>query len=407
MRKKKKNSMDSTDSLAVKHFLTPISTVSTASPEDTIEKALAGTQSSHDPVFVYNTAGRFLGLISTHALRYHHRFPPSTRVKHWRARINPPLITKQTPLPRVARFMLDTRLYTLPVFDESGKTIVGVISTPVILQKIAKQHPETFRILAERIQPGTPATIDTNASLRDVYHFLRDAGRSRVILVNEKGKIAGLISRRDVEEAFRIRTKKERFTSRARSSMWSQSYVEEEVPDAPIPAIEFAVTNPLTANERLENKKVIQQLIDHGKPSVILINKKRQPTGLISTHSILTAISAIPPQTGIPILFHHASIKSLGSFRVEKIRMMVQQSAQKIRGDSPVRRVEITIKEPKNKVRRTVMYDIKIRVFLWSGKWYIAHEKQYAQKAKHVGLEDGIRTALKEIQEQSRRDRKR
>lgn len=382
-------------------YITPITDVSTCTSDERLGTALSLIRSSHDPVFVINENGEFVGLVSLNYAIFEKRFPVATKVKN--CLLNPPQITPETPVSEVAQYMVDTRLYTLPVFNESGK-LSGIISSPVMLRGLSRNS--TFiDEMSKSIKTSDPETAEASITITEAYNQLRKTGSSRLLLLDEKKKIAGIITRRDIETAFAKHRKKERFTASIGRTGVNLQRIDQNVPvEDKTPAIEFASKSVITISENDSIKSAIKRMIESRVPSIVIVDKYRIPKSIISTKSFLSAIAESKQAARIPIIFHHGPDGPTKDYRIQQLTSMLEKFGEKINKRMPVQRIELTIEQPKNPVGKTVAYSVKLYLLLWSGESYMGSADSFVARSRHIGLETNVREAIKEIQRQIERD---
>jgi len=124
----------------------------------------------------------------------------------------------------LVRLIEDNRVSAIPIVDSQG-TPVGVVSESDLLFKERRQeltseqdrlHPLKHRrelgkargVVASEIMTSPPLTIDSNASLTQAARLMQRRNVRRLIVVDERGKIAGVVSRSDLLQVF-LRTDEE------------------------------------------------------------------------------------------------------------------------------------------------------------------------------------------------------
>lgn len=95
-------------------------------------------------------------------------------------------------LKRALELLIEHRISGLPVIDAGGR-ILGVLSEKDLLKLFSEP---SARSVGEVMTPG-PVTIDVNGALVEVFDCLM-ANDFRRVLVEEDGKLAGVISRSDL-----------------------------------------------------------------------------------------------------------------------------------------------------------------------------------------------------------------
>jgi CBS domain-containing protein len=114
--------------------------------------------------------------------------------------------TPDTILGRAARLMVEKRLKRLPVIDSEGK-LVGILGRLDILNTIAAVHLPQWHPAAHVI--GSQATVadvmdrevpqvHESASIEEVFDLLVSASHKRVVVIDDKKHVAGIIADSDL-----------------------------------------------------------------------------------------------------------------------------------------------------------------------------------------------------------------
>ena len=371
-------------------FITPLKNISQCSPETTLGSALSMIESSHEPVFVFDYNNKFLGLVSPYYTLFKKRYPYTTKVKS--LIIVPPIINNSTPFYEIADFMVATRIYTLPVSDNKNE-INGIVSARNMINKLSKK-PDIFSQIAEKIKIEKAVTAKINSNVRDIYKLLREKGTTRVVLVNAQKKLAGIITRKDIESAFIKPTEKQKASTR-RGEPINYSLDQERANRFDVPVIKFYTRNILSIKKYLGIEKSLKRMIEAEKNSIVIIDKNNFPYGIISIRTILKAMAGFRPKREIPIIFRKP-LKTTTDYEMEKIYRLIEQFGQKIDKISPIKQIKINFKKSKNPVGNAIIFNITLLVEFFSGKILIAEVKE-----RKVII--GIGEAMKRIKKQLRR----
>ncbi|MBZ8180542.1 MAG: CBS domain-containing protein [Oscillatoria sp. PMC 1051.18] len=137
---------------------------------------------------------------------------------------NPVTVQPQTPLKEAIKLIAEKRISGLPVVNEAGK-LVGVISetdlmwqekgvdTPpyimfldsvIYLQNPARYDKDIHKALGqtvEEVMSDKPITIKPDKSLREAAQLLHEKEIRRLPVVDNEGKVVGIITRGDIVRA--------------------------------------------------------------------------------------------------------------------------------------------------------------------------------------------------------------
>jgi len=115
-------------------------------------------------------------------------------------------VTPDTILGRAARFMVEKHLKRLPVVDSEGK-LVGILGRLDILNTIAavhlpQWHPEAHPVggqatVADVMTRDVP-TLHESATIDEIFDLLVSSSHKRVVVVDERRHVAGIIADSDL-----------------------------------------------------------------------------------------------------------------------------------------------------------------------------------------------------------------
>src|SRR6266571_603091 len=137
---------------------------------------------------------------------------PQVRVKDVMTR-EVTTVAPATPVKEIARQIAQNRVSALPVVDSEGR-VVGVVSEADLLLKegrIEAGHSSLFEPAGRRAERAKAAgftaaelmtapalTVAPEAPLAEAARLMRERGVKRLIVVDERGNLVGIISRGDV-----------------------------------------------------------------------------------------------------------------------------------------------------------------------------------------------------------------
>jgi len=129
-----------------------------------------------------------------------------------------------TPFKRLVQLIEENRISAIPIVDEQGVP-VGIVSESDLLMKERRQefeselsllHPLRRRdqmakatgVVASEIMSTPPITVRSDTTLPVAARMMQERNVRRLVVVDERGKIAGIVSRSDLLQVF-LRTDQE------------------------------------------------------------------------------------------------------------------------------------------------------------------------------------------------------
>ncbi len=234
--------------------------VLTAAPDDSLASALAQMHSSHDAVFVFDQE-KLLGVVSAYHVLYRASRPGSTKVKN--CLFSPPKLKPETPIDQIARLMLESKIYFLPVVNDAGN-FLGVVSYRRLLR--------LNKNLDLRAKPKPLVTIKERVSVAQARSLMKLSGVSRLVVVGDSGRLSGILTRYDLNGAL------------GRPSGEKNQLIAREIK-------QFIRKNVVTASRRTPANQLVSLMLDKRIGSVVLIDNQYRPAGLVSVHDCLETLS--------------------------------------------------------------------------------------------------------------------
>ncbi|MFX1318634.1 MAG: CBS domain-containing protein [Promethearchaeota archaeon] len=99
-------------------------------------------------------------------------------------------------LQSIAKSMVDHWI-TSVVIVEAGKP-VGIVTDGIIFRLIAKGH-NPLKLMAKDVMAHPVETIHEDVDLEDAEDAFRKSKVSRLVIVNDKGQVKGIVSKKDVD----------------------------------------------------------------------------------------------------------------------------------------------------------------------------------------------------------------
>ena len=104
-------------------------------------------------------------------------------------------LEKETPIPQALKVLFDNNISSIPVIKEDN-TLVGILSERDVLKLFGKEEKSKSKKVDDYMtQPAVH--FDENENLRDVCDCLMN-NYFRAVPVTSKGKLTGIVSRRDI-----------------------------------------------------------------------------------------------------------------------------------------------------------------------------------------------------------------
>lgn len=96
-----------------------------------------------------------------------------------------------------ARKMAENDVGSVVVVDEKG-TILGIVTEGDIVRRVVARGLDPSKTRVEDIMTRNPVTIYEDATLAAAAEYMREKGIGHLPVVNEHGRLVGIISRSDI-----------------------------------------------------------------------------------------------------------------------------------------------------------------------------------------------------------------
>lgn len=370
--------------------------ISSTSPEESLDNAF-----SDGDAFVYDSSGRFCGIVSIAQALFRTRRTLGSKVKS--SMVNPPHITLHTSIGRVAEGMISNDIEILPVFKSEAKEadVQYAVEAKRLLRECIKK-PEILSMLIQELREDPATTIPQGASLREAYEHIRrhrnskkSAHYSQVLLVDDNGKLEGVLERVDIEPYLLKPTTKQQ-TMPSEGSLRAEVYGKETRGRlTSTKARSIAKRNVLAISEDAPKEEIIKRLLGSSQDGIVLLDSAGKPKGIVSIYSLLRALVSAKESEVTSVDLTMRNDANLAQGDLNRIEGIVRGKLEKLHKRTPLRSAEIRVKEAKNKAGRPTMFEVLLETFLVRGGKFVA-------EAKQKDLIPAVQEAIQEIEQQDR-----
>lgn len=245
------------------------------STQSTISSVYSNLKSAHDAVFVFDE-NEFKGLVNLYYSLLKKRPPGKAKIRT--VIYNPPKIDLQLPISEVARLMLESRVYQLPVFNTEA-VFQGSIEARRIL-RWALKLPHFSKSVSEVFYLKKPFYIYLKDGVDKGRNLMINQKVSRLLVLDKTNKLVGIVSSYDLRHAFSSPVETIHFMSR--------TPIKRELGNLKIE--KFYKKNIISIRASESAKKVIESILENDVGSVLVFDSKGKSIGLVSTRDILKYI---------------------------------------------------------------------------------------------------------------------
>lgn len=191
-----------------------------------------------------------------------------------------------TPFKLLVRLIEENRISAVPVVDQAGVP-VGVVSEADLLLKARRSemtqpnllHLRRSRrdrakaegLVAADLMTSPPITARTDATLAQAARTMQEGSVRRLVVVDDRGRIAGVVTRADLLQVF-LRTDEE---------------IRDQITDVIIPSFMFELDQPIEV-EVLYNVVTVTGKVDRRTDVELLIRQINEVDGVVDVVNRLT-----------------------------------------------------------------------------------------------------------------------
>ncbi len=245
------------------------------SPNDHLSKVLSKLSTSHDAAFVFNEEDKYMGIVSPYFTMIKTSLPGNAKVEH--CLTHTAKIYLNYPLSKVCELFIQSKIHYLPVFNNEEK-FLGIISARRILSYF-KDQP-IFKVKIEEIirkRWQGLITVFEDDTIAQAIHLFKEKKISKLIVINDEKKLKGILSYYDL---IRLMISPKHSSHHGERGSEKISFYNYRVKN-------FEKGYVLTLSKDRLLIEAINLIVSKKIGSVIIIDKKRRPLGIITTRDIL------------------------------------------------------------------------------------------------------------------------
>ncbi|WP_148882511.1 CBS domain-containing protein [Thermococcus aciditolerans] len=285
-----------------------------------------------------------------------------------------PVIKPDEDISKAAKLMMEVDLRSLPV-GESKAEIIGVINDIVVLERVAEGDFGKKKV--EELMTKDVITLKPDDSIAKALATMRDHAISRIPIVDEEGKLEGLVTLHDLI----IRFIKPRFRPK------SGEFVGERIPPFTMPLRDVMIRGVITVLPDAEVREAVAILRDNNIDGLIVVNENNKVLGILTVKDLLLLISKITEKEARFYLQLGGDASALSDFTKERIIEGVRRFVdgyEDLLGQEGI--IYIQIKRFNEKFRGVHLYQARMRVVTDRGVFVATGETWGALQAVHDAL---------------------
>ncbi|ASJ10922.1 inosine-5-monophosphate dehydrogenase [Thermococcus sp. P6] len=306
-------------------------------------------------------------------IRSHLKWDP-TRAKVKDAYKPAPVIEPDEDLSRAAKLMIETDLRSLPVGRDRTK-IMGVISDLELLKRMTMG--EFGKRKVEEFMTKDVVTLGPDDTVAKAFATMRDHAISRIPVVNERGRLEGLVTLHDLI----VRFIKPRFRAQY------GEVAGEKVPPFSMKLREVMIRGVITTFPDSTLREAVATMIDNDIDGLIVVDKEDRVKGVLTVKDVLLPISRMVEKEARFYLQLGGDASVLSDFTRERIVEDVRDFVdgyEDLLGQEGI--IYLYIRRFNERFRGVHLYQARMRVATDRGVFVATGESWGAIQAVHDAL---------------------
>ncbi|AAL80445.1 inosine-5-monophosphate dehydrogenase [Pyrococcus furiosus DSM 3638] len=285
-----------------------------------------------------------------------------------------PVVKPTDDLSHAAKLMLETDLRSLPV-GENKAEIIGVISDLALLERVVAE--EFGKRKVEEFMTKDVITLTPDDTVAKALATMRDHGISRIPVVDEEGKLEGLVTLHDLI----IRFIKPRFRAQA------GELAGEKIPPFSMKLREAMIRGVITILPDATIREAVATMKDNNIDGLVVVDENNKVVGILTVKDLLLPISRMVEKEAKFYLQLGGDAAALSDFTRERIINDIKKFVDgysDLLGNEGI--IYLYIRRFNEKFRGVHLYQARMRVVTDRGVYVATGETWGAIQAVHDAL---------------------
>ncbi|AEC52129.1 hypothetical protein PNA2_1213 [Pyrococcus sp. NA2] len=300
-----------------------------------------------------------------------------------------PVLKPTDDLSHAAKLLLETDLRSLPV-GESKAEIIGVINDIALLERVVAE--EFGKKKVEEFMTKEVITLTPEDTVAKALAVMRDHGISRIPIVDEEGKLEGLVTLHDLI----LRFIKPRFRAQA------GELVGEKIPPFSMKLREAMIRGVITILPDASVREAVATMKDNNIDGLVVVDENNKVVGILTVKDLLLPISRMVEKEARFYLQLGGDASALSEFTRERIINDIKKFVDgysDLLGNEGI--IYLYIRRFNEKFRGVHLYQARMRVVTDRGVFIARGETWGAIQAVH----DAIRAIERQLLQKAELER--
>lgn len=330
---------------------------------------------------VVDRKGKYKGMITERRILKSYVDPTTTRVKS--LILSAPVLSPEDDLVKAAYLMFHSDFFNLPVKDKKGN-VIGIINNKDLIEKYLESS-DLKNMKIREVMTEEVITLNPSESIAKALTLFRENRFTRVPVVNEEGRILGLITLHDII----VRFLKPKHRPHKRNNVSKEKIHVLKNPVKSIMETSVITTYP---SDTLLN--AIKKMKSYKISSLIVVEDNDKLVGIITDKDLLEIVASLyKEEEKFKVMYSIAGdVKDLDKDELEESLNSVKEFFEKYEDYLNSGNIYIYIKEHEEKFRGIPLYHVRMRASTGKGLFVVSGETW--------GLYQTIGQALRRLKEQ-------
>jgi len=290
--------------------------VITIEPDETIATAISRMIENNIHHLPVTSSKKFLGMIGFDSLLRRSVIPVSTKVSTLME--YGPRGKEDSSAIDIAKLMVDAGRKAVAIVDGDEK-LIGIITTTDIIKNISKIiNPSEYKV--GDIMSKEPITVNEDDDVDLAIKTMREIDEFSLPVVNEYGKLTGIINIEDFSRAYW------RDKEKMSQGEYYRNMGKIKVKDVMVP--------PVFSKEEDSLTKCLKQMDEMNSKICVVVDNEFKPIGILTHSDLLDEIVKLQPQEGVLVNISGINFPDLETY--DRIYEIIQR---RIKGFGKINRL--------------------------------------------------------------------
>ncbi|MBP1912754.1 CBS domain-containing protein [Thermococcus stetteri] len=285
-----------------------------------------------------------------------------------------PVIKPEEDLSKAAKLMIEVDLRSLPV-GENKAEIIGVVNDMAVLERVAQEKFGRGKV--EEYMTKDVITLKPDDTVAKALATMRDHAISRIPVVDEEGKLEGLVTLHDLI----IRFIKPRFKAQY------GEVAGEKIPPFSMPLRDVMIRGVITVLPDATVREAVATMRDNDIDGLVVVNEDNKVVGILTVKDLLLPISKMTEKEARFYLQLGGDAAILSDFTRERIIQDIRRFVdgyEDLLGQEGI--IYLHVRRFPEKLRGVHLYQARMRVVTDRGTFVATGETWGAIQAVHDAL---------------------